>query len=92
MEYLKALLTYSIITIVFNIPIFVKWIKNKDSYHLNLLKRNAKFHIAIIFGRLLSTKVLDLFLQMDVQVFNMSQELAVAGGINIMYAFINLFI
>ena len=85
MEYLKLTFTYIIVGIIFDIPLFARWMRTKD---FSDLKDRLKLQIGFILIMLSVNFGVAYWLKIDGQIFNMVRELMVSIAINTMFLFI----
>lgn len=87
MEYLKLILTYMAVNIIFDVPFFLKGNKTKD---YTSLKYMFKSQIFILLGMLGGSLVSTYLLKIDSSVFRMPQDLIFAICLNISVLISNL--
>lgn len=85
MDYFKLALTYTLVGIIFNIPLYVKWKRSND---FSDLKFRLKLQGGIIVGILAGTFVAKNLLKIDVNMFVLPKDLLSAVLINITQLFI----
>lgn len=85
MEYFKLVLTYVLVGIIFDIPLFIKWKKTND---FSDLKFRIKLQGGVIFGILAGAFVAKNLFKIDVNMFVLPKDLLTAVMINITHLFI----
>ncbi|MDR7870420.1 MAG: hypothetical protein RIN55_06160 [Tissierellaceae bacterium] len=85
MEYFKLALTYTLVAIIFDIPLYIKRKKTND---FSDLKFRLKLQGGVIFGILAGTFVVKNLLKIDANMFVLPKDLLSAILINISQLFI----
>ncbi len=85
MDYFKLALTYALVGIVFNIPLYVRWKKTND---FSDLKFRLRLQGGVIVGILAGTFIVKYLLKSDANIFVLPKDLLTAILINITQLFI----
>ena len=85
MEYFKLALSYGLVGIIFNIPLFIKWKRTND---FSDLKSRLRLQGGVIIGILVGTFVVENILKSDANMFVLPKDLLTAVMINITHLFI----